>query len=158
MKRQFFTLLWILVVLALLAVAYGFYRTWKTGKQAEYAEFTKGTVPSAMPEGLMKGRTDELGDISWKGKKFFSGTGINLLEKDGEQRDAYPFTFYTTTDIEGNGRNVIRLDYEQQENPLWLRFIVDEMVSTEPGKYLGAVYIKLIPRLPFRMGHFRLEK
>ena len=155
MLKLIITLL--LVVLAL-ALAYGFYRTWKTGTQPEYAEFLKGTIPAQMPEGLWNGSAPELGEISWKGKKFSTGTGINVFEKNGVKSEAYTFKFFETTSIKESGMKVIRLDYGQKENPLWLRFIVDEMVSTGENKFLGVVYINAVPGLPFRMGYFRLQK
>ena len=148
-------LLKLIVIAIIIAVAYGFYRTWKTARAENYALFQQGTVPTKMPEGLWKGSVPELGDVSWKGKKFLkSGSGINLIG-DAEK---FPFTFSKELSIKEKKKEVIRLDYDQPGNPLWLRFIVDEMVSTKPNEYLGIVYVDVIPFFPFRMGYFRLTR
>ena len=148
-------LLKIFLLIVVLALAYGFYRTWKTGSSEDYDRFQQGMVPEAMPEGLWKGAALGLGEVSWKGKKFStSGTGINLI---GEE-EKFPFLFSRAASITDSSKEVIRLDYNQRENPFWLRFIVDEMVSTGENQFLGIVYINVIPRLPFRMGYFTLTK
>ena len=145
----------LLLLTIILALGYGFYRTWKTGWSEDYDRFQQGMVPSVMPEGLWKGTALGLGEVSWKGKKFFkSGTGINLV---GEE-EKFPFRFSKEMSIKDGKKEVIRLDYNQPENPFWLRFIVDEMVSTGENQFLGIVYIKVIPWLPFRMGYFTLTK
>ncbi len=142
--------------LVCLALGYGLFRTWKTGRMSEYRQFRDGSLPAQKPEGLWNGTAVELGEVSWKGKKFIdSNHGINLFEKSGIRSEAYPFAFFETEGFEGM-KKVIRLDYNQKENPLWLRFIVDEMVSVSENEFLGIVYIKLLPGFPFRMGYFRL--
>lgn len=149
----------LLLSLAIIACAYGFYRTWKTGIASEYRRFLAGTVPATLPDGPWNGTADELGNISWKGKKFLGGgQGINVFEKSGVKSEAYPFTLFVANSIGFPGKNILKLDYGRPENPLWLRFIVDEMVSVGDNKFLGIVYITLIPGTPFRMGYFRLEK
>lgn len=153
------SLIELILTIAIVGCAYGFYRTWKTGQCPDYASFFGGTAPSAMPEGLWNGTADELGKISWKGKKFLGGgRGINLFEKSGVTNEAYPFAFLTADSIGFPGKKILKLDYGQKENPLWLRFIVDEMVSVGENKFLGVVYITLIPGTPFRMGYFALTK
>ena len=148
-------LLKLAVIAVVIMVAYGFYRTWKTARAENYALFLQGTVPTKMPEGLWKGSVPELGDVSWKGKKFLkSGSGINLIG----DKEKFPFKFSKELSIKEKKKEVIRLDYDQPGNPLWLRFIVDEMVSTGPNEFLGIVYIDLIPWIPFRMGYFRLTR
>jgi len=145
----------LLLLTIILALGYGFYRTWKTGWSEDYDRFQQGTVPVNLPEGLWKGTALGLGEVSWKGKKFStSGTGINLI---GEE-EKFPFRFSRATSITDSSKEVIRLDYNQPENPFWLRFIVDEMVSTGENQFLGIVYIKVIPLLSFRMGYFTLTK
>lgn len=83
---------------------------------------------------------------------------MNAFEKNGVKSQAYPFIYSVSESIGFPGKKVIRLDYNQPENPFWLRFIVDEMVEEAPAKYLGVVYISLIPATPFRMGYFTLER
>lgn len=147
----------VLLVVALLAIGYGFFRTWKTGRSDKYEKFVQGTLPAQMPEGPWTGYVDELTGVSWKGKKFLGdGKGINVFENNGVKSEAYQFAFFQTEGVDVP--KVVRLDYGQKGNPLWLRFIVDEMVSVGDNRFLGIVYIDLIPGIPFRMGYFRLEK
>lgn len=148
-----------LLILTVAVLGYGFYRTWKTGTYAEYSEFKSGTAPEIFPDGPWNGRAEELGDISWKGKKFLgNGRGINVFEKSGTKTEAYPFAHTVTDSIGMSGMKILKLDYNQPTNPWWLTFIVDEMVSVGQNQFLGIVYIKLIPGFPFRMGYFRLTK
>ncbi len=156
----FTTIIEILLTLLVVFCVYGFYRSWKTGTAPEYALFVAGSAPAILPaEGLWKGSVPELGKISWQGKKFLPGNrGINLFEKSGTTSEAYPFAFLITDSIGFPGKKILKLDYRQKENPWWLQFITDEMVSTGSDKFLGIVYITLIPGTPFRMGYFRLEK
>jgi hypothetical protein len=149
----------VLVALFVFASLYGFYRTWKTGRMPEHARFVAGTVPTSLPTGQWIGHADELGKVSWVGKKFLGeGKGINAFEKDGVRSEAYPFTLVEASSIGFGGKKILKLDYDRPENPLWLRFIVDEMVSIGENEYLGVVYINFFPGAPFRMGYFRLEK
>lgn len=100
-----------------------------------------------------------LGEVSWKGKKFLGeGRGINVFEKAGVKEESFTFALSVSDSIDISGKKVLKLDYGDKTNPLWLRFIVDEMVSVGDNKFLGIVSIDLIPGLPFRMGYFRLEK
>ncbi len=153
------TTLWLLLIFVVLACLYGFYRTWKTGKSPHHEAFLRGTIPLQTPTGQWNGYVDELPYVSWKGKKFLDdGKGINVFVRDDVKSEAYPFAFSVTESIKEKGKSVVTLDYNQKENPLWLRFIADEMVSVGENKFLGIVYIKFIPGIPFRMGYFRLEK
>ncbi len=159
MKKFILCIIGFALLLAVIFVLYGFYRTWKTGAQPEYEEFTKGTLPTARPEGLWKGTAPELGEISWQGKKFDGGMeGINRFKNNGVETETYPFTYFEAKSVGWKDKKVIRLHYGLKTNPLWLRFIVDEMTSVGPNEFLGVVYIKLIPGFPFRMGYFRLMK
>ncbi len=154
------TIIEILLSLLIVFCVFGFYRTWKTGTYPEYAQFVAGSAPVALPqEGLWRGTAPELGEIAWKGKKFLAGNrGINLFEKSGVSSEAYPFAYLVTDSIGFPGKKILKLDYAQKENPWWLQFITDEMVSVGENAFLGIVYITLIPGSPFRMGYFRLEK
>ncbi len=146
-----------LLVLLVLGVCYGMYRTWKTGRMPEYEVFMKSAAPTTVAEGLWKGTADELGEVSWKGKKFLpDAQGINLFGE--EKTEKYPFSFFPAPSLSDSAKTILRIDYGRKENPLWLRLIVDEMVRVADNKFLGAVYIDLIPGFPFRMGYFRLER
>jgi hypothetical protein len=94
--------------------------------------FKKGHIPSVAPQGEYRGKVKNL-DTSWIGKEFFperSG-GINNFRENLEIMKKYPF---------------------------WLKFILDEIVETEPNKFLGKVHIRLLPQLNFTLGFFTLEK
>jgi hypothetical protein len=155
--KVFFYVIIGLVAILSLTLGYGVYRTWKTGRMAEYAEFKHGVMPVSMPDGAWNGSAPELGEISWKGKQFIGGVkGINVFQKNGVTSQAFPFKYFQSKGYDSP--SVIRLDYAQPGNPVWLQFIVDEMVSVGDNKFLGLVYIKLIPGFPLRMGYFRLQK
>ena len=148
----------ILLLVLLLALAYGFFVRGRREGSPKYEFFAVGTVPLEMPKGLYHGSVEELGEVSWKGKKFNGDrTGINLFEGDGKSEEKYAFRFFPAKSLRGD-LQVLRIDYDQPGNPLWLRFIVDEIVSVAPEQFIGAVYINLLPGLRFRMGYFRLEK
>ena len=158
MRMLLLTIVIVLLALFSLVFSYGCFRTWKTTRMSEYKEFVLGTLPAAMPIGLYHGTAEELGEVSWKGKKFLGeGKGINLFEHDGGVEEKFTFTIDRARSIRGE-HDVLRIDYNQPANPLWLRFIVDEMVSAGDDKFLGAVYIIAVPGFPFRMGYFRLMR
>lgn len=155
--RFLMSIVWLLLGLFVLGTAYGFYRTWETGRSPLHDVFMSGSALATPTEGVWEGTAEELGDVSWKGKKFLGdGKGINVFGT--EKKEAYPFTFSTEDSIYESDMKVIRLDYGQKENPFWLRYIVDEMVSVGDNKFLGLVYIRLIPGFPLRMGYFTLNK
>lgn len=146
----------ILIVLAAIFLIATLF-TWKTQSNPMQKQFLSGSVPTKLPEGLYKGQVPGH-TFTWQGKKFMKdGTGINVF-KDGDKiSDKYPFKFYVAQGLQDN-KQVIRIDYNLPENPLWLRFIVDEIVETSQGKYLGKLHIKLLPGLVASLGYFDLEK
>jgi hypothetical protein len=148
-------LLLITIILIALATVFTFatLRTWQVQNNPFQKTFLSGSVPSKLPEGLYKGEVPGR-TFSWKGKKFNTGgKGINVFP-DG---DKYPFKYYEAIGLQDN-KKVIRIDYNLSENPLWLRFIVDEIVETSPGKYLGKLHVQLFPGLVASLGYFKLEK
>jgi hypothetical protein len=155
-------MLWILkllcaglaAVLALLLL-----RTIQISSMSDQALFSKGTVGTTLPNGLYAG-TVEGPRVSWRGKKFDSATktGINVFSSpQGSTTEKYPFTFSV-----GAGShdpiNVIKIDYNLRENPLWLRPILDEIVEIAPSEFLGKLQFRLIPDFPFTLTYFRLKK
>lgn len=115
--------------------------------------FAKGTMPEKLPEGYYKGRFRE---TPWLGKKFDlkNGTGINVFEKE----EAFAFKFYKGMGVADPQVEVIKIDYNVEMNPFWLRFILDEIVETKPGHFLGKIHLTFIPGAAFTIGYFELKK
>ncbi len=148
-------LLVIVFVLITCILIFGAFRTWKIQNSPYRKLFLSGRIPNPKPDGFYKGSIEGL-KTSWQGKKFdvsFS-TGVNLFNN----KEIYPFKTYVGKGLQDNKQNVLRIDYNISKNPFWLRFILDEIVEIEPNQYLGKVHLKIIPRLPFSLGYFRLKK
>lgn len=148
-----------LVSLALtLTLVFGLYRTILTQTSKDQALFLSGSVPRDMPDGLYKGQVPGH-TFTWQGKKFDAktNTGINVFKDNGEIHDNYPFTFYKTKGLQDTNLDVIRIYYNLPQNPLWLRFVVDEIVEIKPGKYLGKLHINVFG-IDAALGYFELEK
>lgn len=131
-------------------------RSAQTKSQPQQAEFLKGSLPSPLPSGFKKG--DVNAKTNWLGKEFDinTQTGINLFMQNGKQVKQYPFKTYTGNGLTDPKLQVLKLDYNLPENPLYLRLVVDELVQITPGKYLGKLNVKLGP-LTFALGFFRLS-
>lgn len=145
----------ILGITLLATVAVGLSRTYSVEHSINQPKFVKGSVPS--PNGFYKGNEQTGIGKSWQGKVFNQKeqTGINRFT-DGEQ---FVFTTYRAKGLRDKNTEVLRIDYNQKENPWWLRwFIVDEIVEVKPDKYLGKVHLKLIPGMPFTLMYFELGK
>lgn len=114
--------------------------------------FKNGKVPATALDGDYKGTFSR--KVSWQGKEFTasSNTGINNFENNQQ----YPFKTYEAKSLKGD-QKVLKIDYNQPKNPLWLRGIVDELVETAPNEYQGKVYAKLGP-LSFTLTYFQLSK
>ena len=52
---------------------------------------------------------------------------------------------------------VMKIDYDIPENPLWLRSILDEIVQVGPNHYLGKVHLRFGP-MHATVGYFELRK
>jgi len=146
--------LFIFVAIVLSFVA-GIFLTIQSQRSDSHQAFLKGKIPAVMPDGLYQGSVSFSQSI-WKGKKFDAAkkTGINLLG----DKEKYPFAFLQTKSLIDGKLDVIKLDYQQPGNPFWLKLITDEIVETEPGKFLGKVFVRIIPGMPFDLGYFRLTK
>ena len=131
------------------------YYNWQARRKPEYNQFTKGIIPDKAPDGSYSGKT-EVARSSWLGKKFdgANSTGINNFE-EGER---YPFHTYVGPSLTNSKQQVFKIDYNQAGNPIWLKFIVDEVVQIEPGHFLGKIQINIIPGLAFTIGYFTLQQ
>jgi hypothetical protein len=145
----------LLLSVVLIAVAIGLYQTRKMERSANQAKFRGGQLPNPLPDGPYKGNAFTGLGRNWQGKVFnrSQSTGINQFA-DGQR---YAFKTYAAAGLRDKDRQVLRIDYNQSGNPLWLRFIVDEIVQTSPGHYLGKIHVKIIPGLPFSLGYFELS-
>ena len=143
----------IVVTTVLLPISLGLFRTWQIQNSLNQKLFLNGKNPDK-PNGLYKGSVNF--KTSWEGKKFdaSSSAGINII--GGKEK--YPFKTYTGKGIRDKNLDVLKIDYNIPQNPLWLRFILDEIVEVDKDKYLGKVHLNLIPGLPLSLGYFRLEK
>lgn len=150
----------IIVVFSALVLAAGFlgYRHWKTQTGTNEEKFLKGTIPAELPDGLYHGSVTGL-KTTWQGKKFDRAkqTGINVFAKNGVTADNYPFKTYVADGLADPQVRVIKIDYNLPSNPLWLRFILDEIVQVAPDEYLGKLHIRT-PLVSIALGYFTLKK
>lgn len=144
----------VLVILAAVPFSLLLYRNWRVQNSYFQKVFLSGTFPSPLPDGFHIGSIQAL-DTSWKGKIFeaTNSSGINVF---GE-RKIYPFKTYKGKGLQDKNLDVLKIDYNVEGNPFWLKFILDEIVQNAPGKYTGKVHLNLIPGLPFSLSYFRLE-
>ena len=147
-------LFFLVITIFILLLLAGLLRTWKTQTSPNQKLFLNSHLPNPLPGGLYKGSVNF--QTNWQGKKFdlANSSGINIING----KEAYPFKTYTGKGLADKNLEVLRIDYNLPSNPLWLRFILDEMVQTQPQKYLGKVHINFIPGIHFTLGFFKLEK
>lgn len=151
------------VVLSLIAVlvvviSYFSYRNWKTQHSQNQAIFLAGKVPATL-DGFYKGTVTGF-KTDWQGKKLDAShsSGINVFHKDGQDIENFPFKTYTGQGLQDKNLEVFKIDYDNSTNPWWVRRVVDELVETGPGQYLGKIHLKILPGLSFAVGYFRLSK
>jgi hypothetical protein len=138
----------------LVCVAAGLYQTHKVERAANQAKFRGGRLPSPLPDGPYKGNAFTGLGKNWQGKVFDRNKNVGINQFADGQR--YSFRTYAAPGLRDQDIQVLRIDYNQSGNPLWLRFVVDEIVQTTPGHYLGKIHVKIIPGLPFSLGYFEL--
>lgn len=150
-------ILWIVIILLItygIIWAYMSYRTVQTEKNEAQTRFAAGSMPDPLPNGKYKGIVvDYKGE--WKGKSFNAAesTGINQFG----DTDKYPFKTYTATGLRDANLKVLRIDYNVADNPLYLRFLRDEITQVSPGHYQGKIMIQWFGAV-FTVGYFQLEQ
>lgn len=156
LKTSGFILLIVLGVALLIFTLLGIYQTYRVEHRRDNQIFRAGKLPAQAPDGFHKGNRFEGFGEDWQGKVFYAETqsGINRFT-DG---DRFTFKTYPAKGLRGKDQKVLRIDYSQPGNPWWLHFIVDEIVETEPGHYLGKVHLRVIPGMPFTLTYFELQK
>src|SRR3989344_5065820 len=110
MQRILLILVAILLIATVMAAAYGFFRTWRTSLNPDMERFLSGTAPVSLSEGLWNGTAEELGEVSWKGKKFLPGsTGINIFERGEPREEKYRFTTYPHASLSDASKTIMRI-------------------------------------------------
>lgn len=142
--------------------------------------FVRGQVPQPQLDGFYPGASHiAFGlPVPWLGKRFvrtpeggtniFSGLGGTLArvltprykhfvhEPDGRV-SGYNFKTLTGVGLRDPQVQVLKLDYNLPENPGLIRIIYDELVQVDPGRYLGKVYVQLLPGWFLFVGFFELK-
>src|SRR5687767_7092086 len=130
-----------LIILLLLFLLVGLLRTRKTQTSANQARFTAGKLPSPAPDGFYQGQVTGYNG-PWQGKQFDAATqtGINIFATgDTTTEERYPFVTYVGKGLRDPSTDVLKIDYAKANNPWWVKFVLDEIVETEPGHYLGKI-------------------
>ena len=151
-------LLTILSVLTLVALIGGVVRTLMMTRSEDQDLFLASTTPAPLPDGFYVGDAGTI-DVPWLGKRFdrANSSGINLLSQRGQEKEAYPFRTYIGKGLRDGHMDVLKIDYDIDGNPFWLRPALDEMVQVQPGLLLGKLHYRFIPGYPFTLTFFRLE-
>lgn len=157
MKLLFLGLIALIFILLGVTILLGIWRTLKVQNSPFQQEFLRGKVSPGF-NGFYKGTVTSI-KTNWQGKKFIASksAGINIFKDQDGEHEKYPFKTYTGKGLQ-DSINVLKIDYSNNKDPWWLRFILDELVEASPGKYLGKVHIQIFPGLGFTLGYFRLEK
>jgi hypothetical protein len=138
----------------------GLWRNYATGRSPANSVFNSGQLPYPLPDGKYKGSAS-FNTGPWVGKSFNNSqmTGINNFEGENFRfYDSFSFKTYTGKGLKDKDLEVLKIDYDIPGNNWLVRRVLDEVVETEPGKYLGKAHLRLIPGLPFTLVYFRLEK
>lgn len=95
----------------------------------------------------------------WRGKSFWAraeasrGDGINRVLGDVRPRRWFRFETFIGRSRADGGR-AFQLDYDNQDNPFFIRAIKDEVRQVAPGLFLGQAYVVWFgkPRLVLYFG------
>lgn len=139
-------------------IIFGLGRTWQVEHSPDQTMFLNGQAPIIAPQGLYRGSVPGH-KVSWLGKKFdaIHQNGINLFDDGrGNQTERFPFVTVYGKGLRDKNLELLKIDYNIQENPLWLRPILDEVVQVGQNDFLGKVHLRVIPGLPFTLGYFKL--
>lgn len=159
-----FILLSCLIELIIILFCAAFVRSWYIQDVDDKQKtFLAGQVPNPLPDGSYHGTVPGY-TVPWLGKKFNAAdhSGINLFKNGGGDISAAPAEKYRFRTSMGPGLKdanvtVIKIDYDIPENPFWLRWILDEIVETAPGVYLGKMIVRFFGT-SFALIYFTLEK
>lgn len=152
-----FTLIAIIIAIVVVYVLFALVSTAKVRRAPEQARFASGKLPSPLPNGDFAGSAENQG--SWAGKSFdaVNNSGINLFNNKGALARKLPFKTYIGKGLTDPELDVLKIDYNVPENPFYVRFVLDEIVEVSPGRYLGKVYLRVLPVVPFAVQYFELK-
>ena len=147
----------LLIVLMVLIVLILFLHL-RTQTDPRQKVFLAGQVPTQLPDGFYQGQVNF--QTTWQGKKFdrVTQTGINIFRTGAGESQAFPFKTYAGKGAADGQLTVLKIDYDIPQNPFWMKFVLDEVVETSPGTYLGKVEIRLGPNVAVALGYFQLKK
>ena len=72
--------------------------------------------------------------------------------------DAYYFATRIGSGLKDKKTEVLKLDYDSENNPFMIRIILDEIVETGSEEFLGKVHVKIFPGIFATVGFFALTK
>jgi hypothetical protein len=150
----------IILLLVIVALCFGFFMTFYTERSPEQVIFKAGKLPAPSPDGFYKGSFRNY-TLSWQGKKFdkTDSTGINVfLDENGTRYERYSFNTSIGYGARDKGINLLKIDYNNNGNPFWLKPVLDELVQVSDDSYLGKIQFRIIPGFPFTLGFFTLNK
>ena len=177
-------ILWILLsIVAALVVWLAFWSlvSFLVNRGNYHQKFIAGNLPENPPDGFYRGTAHIFFDrqTPWLGKSFVApdNLGFNIISPKGaallkilmplykkfrlnEDGNTDAFFFQTRIDpgLKDKEIKVIKLDYDAPENPFLVRIILDEIVETAPGEFLGKIHLKVFPRFYSTIGYFGLKK
>jgi hypothetical protein len=161
-----------LIELVIIFFCAGFVRSWYIQNNDQEKVFLAGRTPNPLPDGPYHGTVPGY-RVSWLGKKFNAAdhSGVNLFETSGHSTgdtgtsgnaqkiptEKYRFKTSIGAGLKDTAITVVKIDYDIPENPFWLRWILDEIVETAPGVYLGKMIVRIFG-LSFALVYFTLQK
>lgn len=175
------SLLFYLAVAIVVILVVGTFITFLVERSPYQKQFVQGRIPTPAPQGFYPGMAHVLFDkpVPWLGKSFdstgqfgfniFTPLGARILKvfsplyrrfnRNAEgNTNAYYFKTRTGQGKKDPQTEVIKLDYDAPENPLFIRIILDEIVEIAPQQYLGKIHVKMLPGFYVTIGYFGLRK
>lgn len=146
-----------LILFLLLLLILAFIRSLILENSSKQKAFIKGRLPSKL-QGFYPGTALITGP--WLGKSFNpeSSSGINVISSNGDRKNVFPFKTEEGISLTNKNLKVLKIDYDIKENPFWVRIVLDELVETSSGNYLGKAYLRLMPNFPLSVMFFKLTK
>jgi hypothetical protein len=146
-----------LIVLFVIFNAYGWFRNWQTENDPREKLFLAGSVPTQKPDGFHERNMPNYTG-TWQGKKFDSanGRGVNIFKENGALVVRYMFRTGAVKSLSERSKEVYEINYDLPENPLWLRFLVDEIVENQDGTFTGKIHVKVL-WMKYAVGWFSLK-
>ena len=135
-------------------------RTMQVQSSPQQKIFLEGHIPSPAPKEFYAGSVPGMTDSPWKGKRFdpSHASGINVFVNQGKATAKFPFKTSTGAGARDPQVQVLRIKYNNPENPWWVRIFLDEVVATSPGNLLGKLSLELVPGRPYQITFFELQK